>query len=77
MRKQIYSIIGQQKPKKIEWGIRFLILLIIISLNFSSVHGAVDLLYFRAKLGTDRIILEWATASELDISGFFVYKEFK
>ena len=38
------------------------------------VTAAVDLLYFRATAGSDKIMVEWETATEQDVSGFNLYR---
>jgi hypothetical protein len=36
--------------------------------------AAVELLYFRATAGSDKILVEWETASEQDVVGFNLYR---
>jgi len=38
------------------------------------VEGAIDLLYFRATSGEHQIKIQWATATELNTSGFYVLR---
>lgn len=49
-----------------------LALILLISLLARSAYAAVTLLYFRANIADPVIRLEWATATELDTSGFYI-----
>jgi hypothetical protein len=51
-----------------------LIVLFFLIPFFTSVDAAIDLLYFRARPGASTIKLEWATASEFDIAGFYIVR---
>jgi hypothetical protein len=57
-----------------KWLIVLFNLSVLLLLTTFLVAGAIDLLYFRAKAGTNSILLEWATASEFDISGFYIVR---
>lgn len=49
-----------------------LALILLISLLAQSAYAAITLLYFRANIADPVIHLEWATATELDTSGFYI-----
>jgi hypothetical protein len=57
-----------------KWLIVLVNLLGLLALTNTLVAGAIDLLYFRAKPGANSILLQWATASEFDISGFYIVR---
>ncbi len=44
----------------------------VLGLLATPTSAAVNLLYFQGETETDRIFLEWETATELDNAGFFV-----
>ncbi|HET7376861.1 MAG TPA: hypothetical protein VFK30_09145, partial [Anaerolineae bacterium] len=49
-----------------------LALILLFSLLARSAYAAITLLYFRANIADPAIRLEWATATELDTSGFYI-----
>jgi len=57
-----------------KWLIVLFNLFGLLVLTNTLVAGAIDLLYFRAKTGANSILLQWATASEFDISGFYIVR---
>lgn len=57
-----------------KWLIVLFNLFGLLFLTNSLVAGSIDLLYFRAKTGANSILLQWATASEFDISGFYIVR---
>lgn len=50
------------------------VLVVVLLLSATPVFAAVDLLYFIAVPGEDRIILTWETAQELDNAGFYIVR---
>jgi hypothetical protein len=47
---------------------------IFLLLITSNAQSAIDLLYFRALPGNEVITIKWATANEMDTSGFYVLR---
>lgn len=46
----------------------------LLTIFAPNATAAVELLYFRAKAGSDSILVEWETATEQDIVGFNLYR---
>ncbi|MBS1250133.1 MAG: hypothetical protein MAG431_01723 [Chloroflexi bacterium] len=62
-------------PKRIWIALTILLLTITLATVVTTTRAAVDLLYFEATLETGpQVRLEWETASELDLSGFYVVR---
>lgn len=61
-----------RRNKKILWLTIILFLVLILSGTIHNVQAAITLISFKALPGDQQMLLEWETASEADMLGFYI-----
>jgi hypothetical protein len=69
-----YSLIGRRRKMVFSVALALLVICGLLAALTPGATAAVTLLYFRATAGSDSILVEWETATELDTAGFNLYR---